>query len=80
MINRKLILNHEINQNKFSTSIKNLVKKFRNYLRIARTLIVRKATHEAFITLQEKSKNNEKSDQEKKSKQFDQKTNRKLKN
>ncbi len=65
MIDRKTILNHEMNQNKFSTSIKNILKKFQNYLQIARALIVRKATHETFVTLQEKeSKSDEKFDQE----------------
>ncbi len=61
------------------TSIKNSLKEFRNHLRIARILIVKEATHETFVTLQEKSKN-EKSDQEKKSDRFDQKTNWKLEN
>jgi hypothetical protein len=69
-----------MNQNKFLTSIRNLLKEFRNHLRIARALIVRRATHEAFVTLQEKSKKDEKSDQEKKSDRFDQKANRKLEN
>ncbi len=62
------------------TSIKNLLKEFQNHVRIARTLIVRKATHETFVTLQKKSKKDKKSDREKKSNQFDQKTNRKLEN
>ncbi len=75
-----MILNHEMNQNKSSTSIRDLLKKFRNHLRIARTLIVREATHEVFVTLQEKSKRDEKFDQEKKSNRFDQKANRKLEN
>ncbi len=65
VIDRKTILNHEIKQSKFSTLIKNFLKKFRNYLLIARALIVRKATHETFVTLQEKSKNDEKSYQKK---------------
>ncbi len=69
-----------MNQNKFSTSIRNLLKKFQNHLQIARTLIVRKAIHETFVTLQEKSKNDEKSDQEKKANRFDQKANRKFEN
>jgi hypothetical protein len=56
---RKTILNHEMNQDKFSTSIRNLLKEFRNHFRIARTLITKKTTHEAFATLQEKSSNNE---------------------
>ncbi len=68
-----------MNQNKSLTSIRDFLKEFRNHLRTARTLIVRKATHEAFVTLQEKSKN-EKSDQEKKSDRFDQKANRKIEN
>jgi hypothetical protein len=80
VIDRKTILNHEMNQNKSSTLIKNLLKEFRNHLQIARILIVREAIHEAFVTLQEKSKKNEKSDQEKKSNRFNQKTNRKLEN
>ncbi len=60
---RKTILNHEINQRKFSTSIRDLLEEFRNHLRIARTLITKKTTHEAFATLQEKSPNDETTDQ-----------------
>jgi hypothetical protein len=56
---RKTILNHEMNQKKFSTSIKNLLEEFRNHLRIAQTLITKKTIHEAFATLQEKSSNDE---------------------
>ncbi len=74
---RKTILNHEMNQNKFSTSIRNLLKEFRNHLRIARTLITKKTTHEAFATLQEKSFNDEITDQEKESEKF---SNRKFEN
>jgi hypothetical protein len=33
---RKTILNYEMNQSKFSTSIRDLLKEFRNHLRIAR--------------------------------------------
>jgi hypothetical protein len=54
-----------MNQNKLLTFLKNLLKKFRNYLQIARVLIVRRAIYEAFITLQKKSKNDEKSNQKK---------------
>jgi hypothetical protein len=73
---RETILNHEMNQKKFSTSIRNLLEEFRNHLRIARALITKKATHEAFATLQEKSSNNETTDQ-KKSEKF---SNRKIEN
>jgi hypothetical protein len=60
---RETILNHEMNQRKFSTSIRDLLKKFRNHLRIARALITKRATHEAFATLQEKSSNEKTTDQ-----------------
>jgi hypothetical protein len=65
-----------MNQNKSSTSIKNLLKEFRNHLRIARALITKRAIHEAFTTLQEKLSNDETIDQ-KRSEQF---SNRKNKN
>jgi hypothetical protein len=74
---KKTILNHEMNQNKFSTSIRNLLEEFRNHLRIARTLITKRATYEAFATLQEKSSNDETTDQEKESEKF---SNRKIEN
>jgi hypothetical protein len=74
---RKTILNHEMNQKKFSTSIRNLLEEFRNHLRIARALITKKATHEAFATLQEKSSNDEIIDQEKESEKL---SNRKFEN
>jgi hypothetical protein len=67
VIDRKTILNHEMNQNKSSISIKNLLKEYRNHLRIARTLITKRTTHEAFATLQEKSFDEKTTDQEKKS-------------
>ncbi len=73
---RKTILNHEMNQKKSSTSIKDLLENFRNHLRIARTLITKKATHETFATLQEKSSNDETTDQ-KRSEKF---SNRKIEN
>jgi hypothetical protein len=60
---RKTIFNHEMNQSKSSTSIKDFLKEFRNHLRIAQTLITKKTTHEAFATLQEKSSNDETTDQ-----------------
>jgi hypothetical protein len=74
---RTTILNHEMNQNKFSTSIKFFLKEFRNHLRIARTLITKRTIHEAFATLQEKSSNDETTDQEKDSEKF---SNRKIEN
>ncbi len=74
---RKTILNYEMNQKKSSTSIRNLLKEFRNHLRIARALITKKTTHEAFATLQEKSSNDETTDQEKRSKKS---SNRKIQN
>ncbi len=73
---RKTILNHEMNQKKSSTSIKNLLKEFRNHFQIARTLITKKVIHKAFATLQEKSSNDETTDQ-KKSEKF---SNRKIEN
>jgi hypothetical protein len=63
VFNKKTILNHEMNQNKSSTSIKNLLKEFRNHLRIARALITKKAIHEAFVTLQDKTQNENTIDQ-----------------
>ncbi len=80
VINKKTILNYKMNQNKFSTSIKSLLKEFRSHLRIARALIMKKAIYETSITLQKKSKKNEKFDQVRKSNRFDQKTNRKFEN
>jgi hypothetical protein len=74
---RKTILNHEMNQEKFSTSIRIFLKEFRNHLRIARALITKRITHEAFATLQEKSSNDEITDQEKELKKF---SNRKIEN
>jgi hypothetical protein len=63
VFDKKTILNHEMNQKKSSTSIKNLLEEFRNHLRIARTLITKRAIHEAFATLQEKSSNEKTTDQ-----------------
>ncbi len=63
MSDKERILNHEMNQKKSSTSIRNLLEEFRNHLRIARALITKKATHEAFATLQEKSSNEKTTDQ-----------------
>jgi hypothetical protein len=77
VFDRKMILNHEMNQKKFSTLIRNFLEEFRNHLRIARTLITKKTTHEAFATLQEKSSNDETTDQEKESEKF---SNRKFEN
>jgi hypothetical protein len=57
------ILNHEMNQRKSSTSIKNILKEFRNHVRIARALITKRATHEAFVTLQNKISNEKTTDQ-----------------
>jgi hypothetical protein len=42
MFNRKTILNHEMNQKKSLTLIRNLLEEFRNHLRIARALIIKK--------------------------------------
>jgi hypothetical protein len=55
VFDKETIFNHEMNQNKSSTSIKNLLEEFRNYLRIARTLITKKTIYEAFVTLQNKT-------------------------
>jgi hypothetical protein len=66
-----------MNQKKSSTSIKNILKEFRNHLRIARTLITKKATHEAFVTLQNKISDEKTTDQEKESEKF---SNRKFEN
>jgi Na+-transporting methylmalonyl-CoA/oxaloacetate decarboxylase gamma subunit len=73
---RETILNHEMNQSKSSTSIRNLLEEFRNHLRIARALITKKTTHEAFATLQEKS-SEEKTIDQKESEKF---SNRKFEN
>ncbi len=69
VFDRKTILNHEMNQKKSSTSIKNILEEFRNYSRIARTLITKRATYKAFATLQEKS-SDEKTTDQKKSEKF----------
>jgi hypothetical protein len=74
---RKTIFNHEMNQKKFSTSIRDLLEEFRNHFRIARTLITKKTIHEAFAILQRKSSNDEIIDQEKESEKF---SNRKFEN
>jgi hypothetical protein len=66
VFDRETILNHEINQNKSSTSIKDLLKEFRNHFRIARALITKKATHEAFVALQSKTQNKDTTDQKSK--------------
>jgi hypothetical protein len=63
MSDKKTILNHEMNQNKSSTLIKKILKEFRNHLRSARALITKKATHEAFVTLQNKTQNENTIDQ-----------------
>ncbi len=63
VFDRKTILNHEMNQSKFSTSIKDLLKEFRNHLRITRAIITKKAIHEAFVTLQSKTQNENTTDQ-----------------
>ncbi len=79
VIDKKTILIHEINQSKLSTSIRNILKKFRNHFRIARALITKRATHETFVTLQRKtSENDDKSDQSKESDRLDQSSNRKF--
>jgi hypothetical protein len=76
VFDRKTILNHEMNQKKSSTSIRNLLKEFRNHSRIARTLITKKTIHETFATLQEKS-SDEKIIDQKESEKF---SNRKFEN
>ncbi len=70
VFDKKTILNHEMNQKKFSTSIRDFLEEFRNHLRIARALITKRTTHEAFATLQKKSSNDETTDQEKESEKF----------
>jgi hypothetical protein len=75
VIDRETILNHEMNQKKSSTSIRDFLEEFRNHLRIARALITKKTTHEAFATLQRKTSNEKTTDQ--KSKKF---SNRKFEN
>jgi hypothetical protein len=77
VIDRETIFNHEMNQKKSSISIRDFLEEFRNHLRIARTLITKRATHEAFVTLQEKTSNEKNTDQEKRSEKF---SNRKLEN
>jgi hypothetical protein len=63
VFDKETILNHEMNQRKFSTSIRNLLKEFRNHLRIARALITKRTTHETFVTLQSKTQNENTTDQ-----------------
>jgi hypothetical protein len=63
VFNKKTILNHEMNQNKSSTSIKDFLKEFRNYFWIARTLITKRTSHKAFVTLQNKTQNENTIDQ-----------------
>jgi hypothetical protein len=77
VFNKKTILNHEMNQKKSSTSIKDILEEFRNHFRIARTLITKKTTHEAFVTLKSKISDEKTIDQEKKSEKF---SNRKFEN
>jgi hypothetical protein len=77
VFNRETILNHEMNQKKSSTSIRNSLKEFRNHFRIARTLITKRTTHEAFVTLQSKISDEKTTDQEKESEKF---SNRKFEN
>ncbi len=77
VIDRKTILNHEMNQSKSSISIRNLLEEYRNHLRIARALITKRATHEAFATLQEKFSDEKTIDQEKESEKL---SNRKFEN
>jgi hypothetical protein len=64
MFDKETILNHEINQKKSSISIR-IFLEFRNHLRIARTLITKKAIHEVFATLQKKSSDEEITDPKK---------------
>jgi hypothetical protein len=65
VFNKETILNHEMNQKKSSTSIKNILEEFRNHLQIARTLITKRTTHKAFVTLQNKISDEKTTDQEK---------------
>ncbi len=76
VFDRETILNHEMNQRKSSTSIRNILKEFRNHLRIARALIIKRATHETFVTLQNKI-SDEKTTDQKESEKF---SNRKFEN
>ncbi len=77
VFNKKTTLNHEINQRTSSTSIKNILEKFRNCLRLVRTLIIKRTTHKTFITLSNKISNKKTIDQEKESEKF---LNRKIEN
>ncbi len=63
---QETIFNHEMNQNKSSTSITDFLKRFRNHLRIARAWITKKTTHETFVTLQNKTQNENTTDQKSK--------------
>ncbi len=69
VVDKKTILNYEIQQEKSSSFILDFLKKFRNHLRIVKTLFNqidhtnKKINHSAFATLQSQStKSNEKSD------------------
>ncbi len=69
VVDRKTILNYEVQQEKSSSFILDLLKKFRNHLRIVRTLFNqidhtnKKINHSAFAILQDQNtESNEKSD------------------
>jgi hypothetical protein len=69
VVDKKTILNYEVQQEKSSSFILDLLKKFRNHLRIVKTLFNqidhtdKRVNHSTFTTLQNQStKSNEKSD------------------
>jgi formylmethanofuran dehydrogenase subunit E len=69
VVDRKTILNYEVQQEKLSSFILNFLKKFRNHLRIVKTLfnqidyINKRINHSTFAISQNQStKSNEKSD------------------
>jgi hypothetical protein len=69
VVDRETILNYEVQQEKSSLFILDLLKKFRNHLRIVKTLFNqidhtnKRINHSAFATLQnQNTKSNEKSD------------------
>jgi hypothetical protein len=67
MSDKKTIFNHDMNQKKSSTLIRDFLKEFQNYLRIVWALITKRTIYEAFATLQEKISNEKTTDQEKES-------------
>ncbi len=72
---KEAILNYELQQRKEPSFIRDLLKEFRNHLRITRALI-KKSTHSAFATLQENPPSDDSKDEDFK----DSKTSKNFKN